>query len=145
MPVMFLRVEITQLVHHLSLSLAELSQLVESLPQAKKVYPSALLTSLQGPRRFPDGYKNQTPYNMLTMLDPIDIYFSTEQANKAFEDLASDVVYDSLLLEDNNVAPVAVPSTPALPQNASSFETRRLVSMRGKALTPYGTPYPIHL
>ena len=59
---------------------AELSQLVESLPQAKKVYPSALLTSLQGPRRFPDGYKNQTPYNVLTMLDPryMDIYFSTE-------------------------------------------------------------------
>ena len=50
--------------------LAELSQLVESLPEAKKVYPSALLTSLRGPRRFPEGYKNQTPYNVLTLLDP---------------------------------------------------------------------------
>jgi hypothetical protein len=37
----------------------------------------------------------------------MDIYFSTEQVNKAFEDLAIDVVYDSLLLEDDDVAPVA--------------------------------------
>ena len=44
-------------------------------------YVNTLLTNLQSNQRFPDGYKCETPYNILTLLDPrhSDLYFNEEQ------------------------------------------------------------------
>ena len=105
---------------------AHLSQLIQRIPSNQRAYPAALLTSLQAGKRFhQDGYKTQSPYNVLTLLDPryMDIYFSPDQVKQAVEDLSSDVVYDSLLtegLDDNH--PTVAPATPVSAQNVSAFE-----------------------
>ena len=85
----------SSLIPFLDQILAHLSQLIQRLPQNQRVYPSALLTSLQAGKRFhQDGYKTLSPYNVLTLLDPryMDIYFAPEQVKQAVEDLATDVV-----------------------------------------------------
>lgn len=115
---------------------AHLSQLIQRIPSNQRVYPAALLTSLQAGKRFhQDGYKTLSPYNVLTLLDPryMDIYFSPEQVKKAFEDLSTDVVYDSLLTEgENNNSTTVAPATPASAQNVSAFESRRLQLLAAK-------------
>ena len=94
---------------------SELTSLVSKLSREDGKYPNALLTSLKGVRRFPNGYKSLAPYNVLSLLDPryyfcnqngiilcnnlfryMDIYFSTEEIKKAIDDLAMDDVYDSV-------------------------------------------------
>lgn len=115
---------------------AHLSQLIQRIPSYQRAYPAALLTSLQAGKRFhQDGYKTQSPYNVLTLLDPryMDIYFSPDQVKQAVEDLSSDVVYDSLLtegLDDNH--PTVAPATPVSAQNVSAFEARRLQLLADK-------------
>ena len=49
---------------------SELTSLVSKLSIEDGKYPNALLSSLQGVRRFPNGYKSLAPYNVLCLLDP---------------------------------------------------------------------------
>ena len=117
---------------------AHLSQLIQGLPQNQRVYPSALLTSLQAGKRFHlDGYKTLSPYNVLTLLDPryMDIYFSPDQVQQGIEDLSTDVVYDSLLIQGenedtDNVAPA--PPVGVGAHNPNAFEARRLQLLAAK-------------
>ena len=54
---------------------AELMSLNSELPEQDRVFPSALLNSFQGPRRFPNGYTDIMPFNCLTLLDPRSALF----------------------------------------------------------------------
>ena len=52
---------------------------------------------------FPDGMKNRTPYNCLTLLDlrHMDLYFSGDQTTKSKTDILEDVVYEAESNDDD--------------------------------------------
>ena len=66
-----------------------------------------LLSNLQSNIRFPEGHKQLSPYNSLTLLDLryTDLYFSSLQCEKAKGDLENDAIFDELrVIENNEVA-----------------------------------------
>ena len=74
-----------------------------------KQYIDTLLNNLMSDNRFPDGYKNQSPFNSLTLLDPrySDAFFEEEHVKKAFNDLYLDQIYDDVKDEMPASAPAA--------------------------------------
>ena len=121
----------------------DLASLVEQMTlEEDKAFPRVLLQSLLGHRRFPNGYKNQVPFNCLTLLDPrytvmycfviltsatsaryMDIYFSKAETDKAINDISLDHVFDNMIItEANNTAPnVPVQTLPTM----TGFSARR--------------------
>ena len=61
-----------------------------------KQYLNTLLKNLQSDKRFPEGYKLKSPYNVLCLLDPrySDLYFDDDQVAKATQDLIKDAIFD---------------------------------------------------
>ena len=72
-------------------------------------YVSNLLLNLRSSKRFPDGYKEKSPYNILTLLDPryADLYFEEQQLVKAFNELFIDPIYDNLQDEAPTSPPIS--------------------------------------
>ena len=100
---------------------------------AGKQYITTLLKNLQSDSRFPDGYKNQTPFNSLTLLDlrHSDLYFEEHHRKKAFNDLYMDPIYDDLKDE----VPASPPAAPQyLVEDAGdSLSARRAALLAKKA------------
>ena len=59
-------------------------------------YINTLMRNLLSEKRFPEGYKLQSPYNVLSLLDPrySDLYFDDDQVTKAIQDLINDPIFD---------------------------------------------------
>jgi len=117
----------------------DLKLMKQSLQGAGKQFVEKLLSNLM--RRFQSGYKQLAPYNCLTLLDIryADLYFNTEDLDKAVFDLSNDAVYDEILLNgggsDENPVPVlqAVPPQPDPQQD--SFTRRRAQLLAAKQVT----------
>ena len=77
----------------------DLKLLSRSLQGEGKVFVDTLLSNLS--RRFQAGYKQTKPYNCLTLLNirHTDLYFSTEDSEKAVRDLSEDALYNDELLD----------------------------------------------
>ena len=100
-------------------------------------YVNTLLTNLQSNQRFPDGYKCETPYNILTLLDPrhSDLYFNEEQYNKSVYDLYIDSVYDDMKINGavlSNKAPSPDPPVCVLANPQDSLAQRRAALLAKK-------------
>ena len=98
------------------LDLEEMSTKEKS--EAGRRFIVTLLKNLQSPNRFPDGYKNETPFNSLTLLDPryTNMYFNENQTKKAFNDIYIDMIYDDMKDE----APASPPPAPTLQAEAAT-------------------------
>ena len=115
----------------------ELGDLSRRLPPADKDFPQKLLKNLQTPvpKRFPGGYKTVPPFNCLTLTNPkyMDIYFTEAQKDQALEDIANDVIFDLVDVEDSDRSPSAehLPVSPSISE-MSSFARRRAELMATK-------------
>ena len=115
----------------------ELGDLSRRLPPADKDFPQKLLKNLQTPvpKRFPGGYKTVPPFNCLTLTNPkyMDIYFTEAQKDQALEDIANDVIFDLVEVEDSDRSPSAehLPVSPSISE-MSSFARRRAELMATK-------------
>ena len=114
---------------------SELDILIQKLPFKDKPFPSELLSELKSSRRFPKGYKEMVPYNFLTLLDVrhMDIYYTTEETDKAVSDICNDPVFDNIRFDE---PPVVTDSTPTTNSNStlplSSFAARRQLLLASK-------------
>ena len=93
----------------------------------QKIFVTQLLDSLK--KRFPRGYKYQTPFNCLTFLDPrhTNLYALHEDVMKKIrEDIKTDVVYDEMLLKEQDQSSQVVrnTSTSPPPQNEGTSDVR---------------------
>ena len=75
-----------------------LKSLILILEGDGKAFVEKLLYNLKSNKRFPEGYKELSPYNSLTLMDLryADLYFSVLQCEKAKGDLENDAIFDEL-------------------------------------------------
>ena len=104
-----------------------MDRLNKAVSRDEKIFVTQLLDSLK--KRFPRGYKYQTPFNCLTFLDPrhTNLYALHEDVMKKIrEDIKTDVVYVEMLLkeQDESSQVVRITSTSPSPQNEGSSDVR---------------------
>ena len=74
----------------------ELSKMSENLKGEGLNFVETLKNNLKSNRRFPNEFRDLSPYNSLTLLDQryADLYFSKTDLDKAVEDIIIDSVFD---------------------------------------------------
>ena len=83
----------------------DLKKLSGNLSGIEKSFVEKLLLNLQSAWHFPLGYKEKSPYNILTLLDPrySDLYFSSVEYEKCLDSLTNDAVYDDDIIQSRTM------------------------------------------
>ena len=116
----------------------DLKLLSRSLNGEGKVFVDTLLSNLS--RRFQAGYKQTKPYNCLTLLDirHTDLYFSTEDYEKAVQDLSEDALFNDELHDpaDGQAGSAQVQDVPLQGvDRLDNFSRRRAQLLAAKQVT----------